>query len=127
MDVPARFRSVGTVESERSARLAEEVTRFELQDRSLVPALSTRYRRIAFQRADTNAVRVSLDVDVRFEDARGAPLGRAFEPDPDATRRARASFPYAVLEVKLQEEAPAWIEEAVLVLASSRFGNFPNF
>ena len=127
MDVPARFRSVGTVESERSARLAEEVTRFELQDRSLVPALSTRYRRIAFQRADTNAVRVSLDVDVRFEDARGAPLGRTFESDPDATRRARASFPYAVLEVKLQEEAPAWIEEAVSVARVVEVRKFSKF
>ena len=125
IDVPARFRSVGSVESERAARLAEEVTRFELQDRSLVPALSTRYRRTAFQRADTNAVRVSLDVDVRFEDARGVPLGREFEPDP--TRRAGAAFPYAVLEVKLQEEAPAWIEDAVSVARVVEVRKFSKF
>jgi uncharacterized membrane protein YidH (DUF202 family) len=125
IDVPARFRSVGTVESERAARLAEEVTRFELEDRSLVPALSTRYRRTAFQRADTNAVRVSLDVDVRFEDARGVPLGRTFEPDP--THRAGAAFPYAVLEVKLQEEAPAWIEDAVSVARVVEVRKFSKF
>ena len=125
IDVPARFRSVGSVESERAARLAEEVTRFELEDRSLVPALSTRYRRTAFQRADTNAVRVSLDVDVRFEDARGVPLGRTFEPD--SPHRARASFPYAILEVKLQEEAPAWIEDAVSVARVVEVRKFSKF
>ena len=53
-----------------SATLAKEIAEDQLFARGLTPSVGTRYQRTAFQRADTNDVRVSLDVDLVFTDAR---------------------------------------------------------
>jgi uncharacterized membrane protein YidH (DUF202 family) len=62
------------------------------------PLVRTVYRRTAFQRSSTNAVRISLDTEVQFLDEKG-------------TKEEPVTLGWAVLEVKLTGEKPKWIEQ----------------
>ena len=97
-------------------RLAEEIARFELDEKNIEPSVRTEYRRVAFQRSDDNAVRVSLDVDLTFADARG--IADWDERNAVDSRIDRANekhaFPFAVLEIKTRDETPPeWVERAL--------------
>ncbi|KAF8068248.1 yippee-like protein [Scenedesmus sp. PABB004] len=102
------------------------------------PALRTEYLRTAWQRYDSNSVRLSLDEHMLLLRERGAaaaagagarpgdwcaPLEAAAElPAGDAVR-----FPYGVLEVKLQEDAPPWVAELLdsgVLVPVPRFSKF---
>ena len=97
-------------------RLAEEIARFELDEKNIEPSVRTEYRRVAFQRSDDNAVRVSLDVDLTFADARG--IADWDERNAVDSRIDRANekhaFPFAVLEINTRDETPPeWVERAL--------------
>lgn len=96
------------------------------------PALRTEYWRTAWQRYDSNSVRLSLDEHMLLLRQGSAAAGSgdwcadlesaAVLPPCGAVR-----FPYAILEVKLQEDAPPWVgalaASGVLVEAP-RFSKF---
>ena len=104
-------------------RLADEIARFELGERRVAPSVRTEYRRVAFQRCDDNAVRVSLDVDLAFADARGTRGDEVSAPGPDAI-----AFPFAVLEIKTRDETPpAWVERALRSVPCLEVRKFSKF
>jgi SPX domain protein involved in polyphosphate accumulation len=115
----------------RTRTLAAEVGK-ELHSRALAPALRTVYYRTAFQLASSNAVRVSLDTQLRMLDERDAPPGAdgvhgwCRRPDamPPLAQQQVVEFPFAVLEIKLQDQAPDWVEE---LLASGRLVQCTKF
>ena len=122
----------------RTRRLASEVSA-EIAERRLAPALRTVYYRTAFQLASSNAVRVSLDTQLRMVDERGAGgagvNGTKPKPASEAgwCRRLGGAplgahecveFPFAILEIKLQDTAPPWISE---LLASGRLVQCTKF
>ena len=115
LDIPSILRGTGAAEAEKAATLAEEVVMLELRNRSLEPSVRTEYRRTAFQLSSSNTVRMSLDTRLRFTREDGS------------TRAATHAFPYAILEVKLQEASPDWIEEVmarVPVIEVHKFSKF---
>ena len=113
-----------------SATLAKEIALDQLSARGLAPSVGTRYRRTAFQRADTNDVRVSLDVDLTFTDARDCAMRR---PGAHPTR-APVRFPRAILEVKLARTdgdddggTPDWIEDVLATGRATEVKKFSKF
>jgi SPX domain protein involved in polyphosphate accumulation len=122
---------------ERTRSLAGEVGA-ELEARALAPALRTVYYRTAFQLATSNAVRVSLDTQLRMVDERGfapgaaAPGGgargtgwcRRLDASPPLAPGELIEFPFAILEIKLQDAAPDWVAE---LLASGRLVQCTKF
>lgn len=91
-------------------KFVSDIKTEEIERRGLKPTLSTRYSRTAFQFPTTNAVRISLDEDLRWSDVR-AHGTRAMESPTNVTY-SQQPFPYAVLEVKLAaaDAATDWIE-----------------
>lgn len=85
------------------------------QSRKEEPLDRTEYRRIAFQEASTNEVRISLDTHVRMIREKGFPrkpgqwcrdLHQKLSP------KDVVHFPYAIFELKIQgEEPPEWVQE----------------
>jgi SPX domain protein involved in polyphosphate accumulation len=79
-----------------------------------LPHLRTEYQRSAWQAYDNNTVRVSLDEDMLLIRERDAPMtlgdwcSRAGLDAPLPTRDV-VRFPYGILEIKLQVEAPEWL------------------
>ena len=99
----------------------------EIERRGLKPALMTRYSRTAFQFASTNAVRISLDEDLRWSDVR-AQGTRAIESPMSYTYTQ--PFQYAVLEVKLTSAADgtaAWIEDILATLKAVKVYKFSKY
>ena len=112
----------------RTRALAAEV-QDEIRSRALAPALRTVYYRTAFQLATSNAVRVSLDTQLRMLDERGAARRggwcRRLEPGgPPLGPDELIEFPFAVLEIKLQDASPPWVDE---LLASGRLVQCTKF
>lgn len=101
---------------------------------SLAPALRTSYYRTAFQSSVSNAVRVSLDTQLRMIDERvggGSSSGFVRSLDPASPNPVTpcdvVEFPYAILEVKLQAEPPEWVEELLasgMLTACTKFSKF---
>ena len=117
-----------------SATLAKEIAEDQLFARGLTPSVGTRYRRTAFQRADTNDVRVSLDVDLVFTDARNCSYPRDCSCPRDDSRRAPVRFPCAILEVKLARTdgddaggTPDWIEDVLATGRATEVKKFSKF
>lgn len=108
--------------------LANEVYIREIQGRKIRPVLATTYRRTAFQRSDGNAIRVSIDSDLRWSDVRE----NASCAVSRATREGySAPFEYAVLEIKLacaeSEGVPEWIEDIVSSFELTQVYKFSKF
>lgn len=126
---------------------AEAIQEF-VRAHGLEPVVRANYRRTAFQKPGDDRVRISIDTDIAFirEDA----LDHA-RPCRDPSQWHRADidngdiaypfrtinqsevsrFPYAVLEIKLKEDArgkrPAWIQDLIgshLVHPCPRFSKF---
>lgn len=113
----------------RTRTLAAEVAA-EVAQRGLRPGLRTMYFRTAFQLSSSNAVRVSLDTQLRMLDERlpGPQLWSAWhrlldDKHPVAPHEL-VDFPYAVLEVKLQDAEPKWV---TALLASGRLVQCTKF
>lgn len=98
-------------EGQAAITLSQEVSALIMEHGSS-PKIRTRYRRTAFQLATSNTVRISLDTELTFMKEDGWALW-----GKDAASRARETFaedtafrfPHAVLEIKLQDEPPAWV------------------
>mmetsp|Transcript_7187 Transcript_7187/g.19311 ORF Transcript_7187/g.19311 Transcript_7187/m.19311 type:complete len:1011 (-) Transcript_7187:121-3153(-) len=111
--------------------LADEI-RGEIEDRALVAKVRTVYKRTAFQRTDSNAVRISIDTELSFVNEMGADeAGRWCRRVPAAGFRSEqvVTFPWAVLEVKLTEGQPEWIEQLLgsgLVHELHKFSKFAH-
>ena len=119
----AKLRAGGASEADvaRTRQLATEVAD-EVAKRRLAPALRTVYFRTAFQLSSSNAVRVSLDTQLRMVDERDVPHPpaawcRRLDTATPLAARECVDFPFAVLEVKLQDAVPEWVES---LLASGR-------
>jgi uncharacterized membrane protein YidH (DUF202 family) len=91
-------------------KFVSDIKTEEIERRGLKPTLSTCYSRTAFQLPTTNAVRISLDEDLRWSDVRA--LGTRAMESPTNVTYSQRPFPYAVLEVKLAaaDAATDWIE-----------------
>ena len=98
-----------------SEKLVREIFDDEITRRKMSTGLMTRYRRTAFQRTDSNDVRVSLDTQVRWQDVRAlGPVALSNPPDDSRSK----TFHFAVLEIKLaaaedEEPMPEWLESIV--------------
>mmetsp|Transcript_67002 Transcript_67002/g.160552 ORF Transcript_67002/g.160552 Transcript_67002/m.160552 type:complete len:660 (-) Transcript_67002:62-2041(-) len=116
----------------KGAHLFHEVNTL-VQERGLIPMIRTRYYRSAFQSATNNKVRISLDT--------GMMLTNEYQPN-----RAAASdwchleldkvedkdicrFPYAILEIKLQEITtnPEWLQSIILEIDAMQVEKFSKF
>ena len=117
-----------------AAALLGEMEAFVLRGETgapLTPSVRTLYRRIAFQDAHCNAVRVSLDLDLhmvqeagRTDPAAGGGWCRSVDPLVSLPPGDVHRFPCAVLEVKLQDRNPAWLDG---VLRSDKVVAVPKF
>eukprot|EP01027_Heterolobosea_sp_BB2_P019108 GEZU01026842.1.p1 GENE.GEZU01026842.1~~GEZU01026842.1.p1 ORF type:complete len:612 (-),score=187.52 GEZU01026842.1:91-1926(-) len=121
-----------------SHEIQEEMIRLKLH-----PVVRTTYRRTAFQHAKTNAVRISLDTNLQMlnewprKNNKGSAAAssssnktiswcRDLKNDPVAPSDV-VMFPYAVLEVKLQEGSPDWVTQLVesdWVMNAAKFSKF---
>lgn len=114
-----------TSSTQRARRLAEEISRFEIHGKRVAPSVRTEYRRVAFQRSNDNAVRVSLDVDLTFSDARGT---RGDERDGRVINSRNVTFPYAILEIKTRDETPPdWVEKVLTSIPVVEVRKFSKF
>ncbi|PNH00668.1 Vacuolar transporter chaperone 4 [Tetrabaena socialis] len=105
----------------RASKLLREVQGWLVQ-RGQEPYLRTEYRRSAFQLSHTNAVRISLDTQLAMSREAGAPRapgGWCRDTSLAPARDDVVRFPYAVLEIKLQDEdtCPAWVLIAGMAMA----------
>jgi len=113
----------------RTRTLAAEVAA-EVAQRGLRPGLRTMYFRTAFQLSSSNAVRVSLDTQLRMLDERlpgpqpWSAWHRLLDDKHPVAPHELVDFPYAVLEVKLQDAEPKWV---TALLASGRLVQCTKF
>lgn len=114
-----------------TSSLADEI-QSEIVDRELTAKLRTVYKRTAFQRTDSNAVRISIDTDLSFIDETGAADEGHWckqVPQQGFERKGVVTFPWAVLEIKLTEGQPIWIEELLssgLIHELHKFSKFSH-
>ena len=91
--------------------------------------MGTRYRRTAFQRADTNDVRVSLDVDLVFTDARDCSCRlatiRAARPFGSRARYSRSSWRAPTGTTR--GGTPDWIEDVLATGRATEVKKFSKF
>ncbi len=123
----------GVSASDKSGLLLSSIQAFvNEKGKKQVPMVRTQYMRSAFQEATSNAVRISIDTDLKMIREKNAsrksgdwcrdmscPVG-----DKDIIH-----FPYAVLEVKLQDEPGDWVNaltESGMLVAVPKFSKFQN-
>ena len=109
---------------ELGADIQAEVVRLRLQ-----PTVRTVYRRCAFQRADSNAVRVTIDSGLSLvrERPAGEDGGWCYPLDASLGCGDVIHFPFTVLEVKLQCETPQWVEALLatgLITPANKFSKY---
>lgn len=113
-----------TEDQEAFKSLATEILT-KIHAYGLKPAMRTQCGRAAFQRGADQTVRVSIDTDLRFfaED-----FGLAHHWRYEGKDAPCSTFPYAVVEVKLQcsenERIAPWIEE---LMACRHMESIPKF
>jgi hypothetical protein len=135
LDIEAHLRKLrgcGASEADvaRTRALVSDILR-AVSTGSLAPALRTSYYRTAFQSSVSNAVRVSLDTQLRMIDERVGGSGFVRSLDPASPNPVTpcdvVEFPYASLEVKVQAEPPEWVEELLasgMLTACTKFSKF---
>lgn len=101
-----------------------------IKKRKLQPKVRTCYRRTAFQSSTSNAVRITFDVSLTLVAERSERI-----PADRWCLAANASlgpldvfdFPHAILEVKLQQPAPVWLDallQSGLIVEAPSFSKF---
>lgn len=123
----------GLTKDDKSGALLASIQSFLREGgKKQVPMVRTQYMRSAYQEATSNAVRISIDTDLKMVRERGAP-----RREGDWCRDMAAplppcdvvDFPYAVLEVKLQDEPAPWVNELTeggMLVAVPKFSKFQN-
>jgi uncharacterized membrane protein YidH (DUF202 family) len=116
--VEAPLRKDGAKEEDISyaMNLASECQQ-EIVARQLHPVSTTVYYRTSFQLSSSNAVRSTLDCQLRMVDE--SRPGESLSPDEwyrpltGELNKDVHEFPYSVLEIKLQGDAPAWVRALI--------------
>eukprot|EP00216_Chloropicon_sp_CCMP2111_P003955 CAMPEP_0198241892 /NCGR_PEP_ID=MMETSP1446-20131203/7108_1 /TAXON_ID=1461542 ORGANISM="Unidentified sp, Strain CCMP2111" /NCGR_SAMPLE_ID=MMETSP1446 /ASSEMBLY_ACC=CAM_ASM_001112 /LENGTH=743 /DNA_ID=CAMNT_0043924821 /DNA_START=269 /DNA_END=2503 /DNA_ORIENTATION=+ len=95
------------------------------------PMVRTQYERSAFQEATSNAVRISIDCELKMiREGSSSPKKSGDwcrDVSCDIAQRDIVNFPYAVLEVKLQDEPGQWVNdltEGGMLIAVPKFSKF---
>jgi SPX domain protein involved in polyphosphate accumulation/uncharacterized membrane protein YidH (DUF202 family) len=85
-----------------------------IREKKLYPTVRVEYNRVAFQPADHDHVRVSLDLHMRFLQERATHMEWR-TPDERFFTEDEILFPYSIVEVKLREpyisNPPKWLED----------------
>uniref|UniRef100_A0A7S0QT37 VTC domain-containing protein n=1 Tax=Pyramimonas obovata TaxID=1411642 RepID=A0A7S0QT37_9CHLO len=115
-------------ETEKAIELATEVRQMWDQ-RKLQSSIRSVYQRTAFQRSDSNKVRITLDTRLHLSDETDvAEQGQLWRNMDDKFNPAGiAAFPYSILEIKLQDEAPPYIQsllEGGMLQEVTKFSKF---
>jgi len=97
-----------------------------------IPMVRTQYMRSAFQEATSNAVRISIDTDLKMIREKNAPRIKGDwcrDMSSPIGPKDIIDFPYVVLEVKLQDEPADWVTnltEGGMLVAVPKFSKFQN-
>ncbi|KAL8271538.1 hypothetical protein Esti_004573 [Eimeria stiedai] len=117
----------------KAVALGEEI-QDEIAEHELQPMLRTSYLRAAFQLATSNEVRISLDTNLCMVNEY-----RPQRHDEASTNWCRLAdellgkdevvrFPYAILEVKVQQQPPpAWVESMLVLSDATLVYKFSKF
>jgi SPX domain protein involved in polyphosphate accumulation/uncharacterized membrane protein YidH (DUF202 family) len=125
----------GVLSADKAAVQTALSDEMQLVMKTLTAKVRTVYRRTAFQRDDTNDVRISLDTSLQMfrevpVEGRAASFGDGFcAPNTELGDANRSyHFPYAVLEVKLSgSEEPTWVSNILArceVVEVKKFSKF---
>ncbi|XP_026193153.1 vacuolar transporter chaperone 4 [Cyclospora cayetanensis] len=106
----------------------------EIAEHELQPMLRTSYLRAAFQLATSNEVRISLDTNLcmvnEFRPQRQEESGSNWcrLADELLGKDEVVRFPYAILEVKIQQEPPpTWVQSMLLLSDATLVYKFSKF
>ena len=104
--VDKQFREGKITEKEKNIQinLSKEIQESILKE-NLKPVVRTAYQRSAFQLSTSNLIRISIDTKLTFNDEDLPIKDDWCLKSPEIT----LEFPYAVFEVKLQDESPDWL------------------
>lgn len=106
----------------------------EIEEHRLQPMLRTSYLRAAFQLATSNDVRISLDTNLcmvneyRHHKQDDAGFNWCRLADELLGKDEVVRFPYAILEVKVQQQPPPpWVESMLLLSSATMVYKFSKF
>mmetsp|Transcript_22111 Transcript_22111/g.50586 ORF Transcript_22111/g.50586 Transcript_22111/m.50586 type:complete len:660 (+) Transcript_22111:58-2037(+) len=136
-DIEAYFKSVAAKGVSPKAvkamkGIAEEVTKL-IEERQLQPMIRTSYYRSAFQLATDNKVRISLDTQMtllnEFQGAGHPVQNWCHVPSDKLSEEDVNRFPYAILEIKLQNvaENPPWLQQLLKDVDAVQVHKFSKF
>jgi len=115
----------GSVPPGPDATALERDVRQELADSGVSAVLRTLYYRTAFQSATKNRVRISLDTMLTWVPERDGPRDKF--RNLDGLPENSVEFGYAVLEVKLLDEAEPWLQDILATLPIQAMPGFSKF
>jgi len=108
-----------------SAEVQKKIAEMRLQ-----PMVRTVYNRSAFQLASTNAVRISIDTDLTMmNEVTSKPIGKWILEAKDIPSNEKVYFKQGILEIKLQDTPPEWINDLLdtgYLTEVSKFSKFLN-
>jgi len=123
----------GVTKSDKNGQLLTSIQAFvNEKGKKQVPMVRTQYMRSAFQEATSNAVRISIDTDLKMIREKSAPRKSGDwcrDMSCPLGPKDVINFPYAVLEVKLQDEPADWVNaltEGGMLVAVPKFSKFQN-
>ena len=98
----------------------------------LVPCIRSSYNRVAFQHSSSNDVRLTLDSNLVLNNEASVKLSEKDFCHPHGTKfnsRSVHQFPYGILEIKLKNETPSFIDELInsdMLIDASKFSKFQS-
>jgi SPX domain protein involved in polyphosphate accumulation len=109
----------GYLNESHTLEICSEIQKLIVNKR-LFPRLYVSYKRQAFQIADDNSVRLTLDTQIEMKSAEGFP---SLNPTDVVYQ-----FPFAILELKFQNLEPVWFKEILqhngIITTYPDFGKF---
>ena len=123
----------GVTGSDKNGELLTSIQAFMNEKaKKQIPMVRTQYMRSAFQEATSNAVRISIDTELKMIREKDAPRRSGDwcrDMKSPVGPRDIINFPYAVLEVKLQDEPAEWVNrltEGGMLVAVPKFSKMQN-